>query len=108
RTPPTQPTSTETCTALPLHNHHLTNTIPLPTHPPILFLNSQNNLSQNRRHCAQNLSHANPSLPTGHHPTNSPGPKTICRKIGDIVLKISRMLKQKGRSMSAAGRCVVN
>src|SRR5438309_10861013 len=60
-----------------LHNHlfinHLfINTIPLPPHHPILFLNSQNNLSQNRRHFAQNPSHANPSLPTGHHHTNSP------------------------------------
>ena len=41
-----------------LHNHLLLNTIPLSAHHPILFLNSQNNLSQNRRHFAQNLSHA--------------------------------------------------
>src|SRR6266566_9570112 len=41
-----------------LHNHLFINTIPLPTHHPIHFLYSQNNLSQNRRHLAQNLSHA--------------------------------------------------
>ena len=41
-----------------LHNHLLLNTIPLSAHHPILFLNSQNNLSQNRRHFAQNPSHA--------------------------------------------------
>jgi len=76
-----------------LHNHLFLNTIPLPPHHPILILNSQNNLSQNRRHFAQNLSHANPWLPTEHIPTNLPGPKTICRKIGDIFLKISRMLQ---------------
>src|SRR5438552_16458089 len=70
-----------------LHNHLLTNTIPLPPHHPILFLNSQNNLSQNRTHCAQNLSHANPWLPTEYHPNHSPGPKqsvakseTLCSK----------------------------
>src|SRR5438876_6844731 len=76
-----------------LHNHLFLNTIPLPPHHPILILNSQNNLSQNRRHFPQNLSHANPWLPTEHIPTNLPGPKTICRKIGHIFLKISRMLQ---------------
>jgi len=76
-----------------LHNHLLSNTIPLPPHHPLLFLNSAKNLSQNRTHFAQNLSHANPSPPTGHHPTNSPGPKKICRKIGHILLKIYRMLQ---------------
>ena len=58
-----------------LHNHLLTNTIPLPPHHHIHFLNSQKNVSQNRTHFPQNLSHANPSLPTEHHPTNSPGPE---------------------------------
>jgi len=41
-----------------LHNHLLSNTIPLPPHHPLLFLNSAKNLSQNRRHFAQNPSHA--------------------------------------------------
>src|SRR5437667_11985389 len=72
--------STERGPPMTLHNHLLLNTIPLSAHHPILFLNSQNNLSQNRTHCAQNLSHANPSLPTEHHPTNSPGPKQSVAK----------------------------
>src|SRR2546430_10926534 len=58
-----------------LHNHLLLNTIPLPPHHHILFLNSEKNLSQNRTHFAQNPSHANPSLPTEHNPNNLPGPK---------------------------------
>src|SRR5438477_13049142 len=58
-----------------LHNHLLTNTIPLPPHHPLLFLNSAKNLSQNRTHFPQNLSRANPSLPPEHIPNNSPGPE---------------------------------
>ena len=41
-----------------LQNHLLTNAIPLPMHHHIHFLNSPKNLSQNRTHFAQNLSHA--------------------------------------------------
>src|SRR5947199_10030194 len=63
-----------------LHNHLLSNTIPLPPHHPLLFLNSAKNLSQNRTHFAQNLSPANPSPPTEHIPTNSPGPKQSVAK----------------------------
>src|SRR5438270_5773337 len=48
-----------------LHNHLFITTIPLPPHHPILFLNSQNNLSQNRTHFAQNLSHAATFFPLG-------------------------------------------
>src|SRR5205807_5860 len=63
-----------------LQNHLLLNTIPLSAHHPILFLNSEKNVSQNRTHFPQNLSHANPSLPTEHHPNNSPGPKKCVAK----------------------------
>src|SRR5437867_127291 len=35
-------------------------------------------------------------------------PKKMCREIGHIFLKIHCVLKPKGRSMSAAGRCGVN
>jgi len=76
-----------------LQTHPLTNTIPLPPHHHILFLNSEKNVSQNRTHFAQNPSHANPSLPTEHHPNHSPGHKKMCRKIGHILLKISRILQ---------------
>jgi len=76
-----------------LQNHLFTNTIPLPTHHPILFPTAKKNLSQNRTHFAQNLSHANPSPTTENFPTNSPGPKKICRKIGHILLKIHRILQ---------------
>ena len=69
------------------HNHLFINTIPLPTHHPLLFLNSENNLSQNRTHFAQNPSHANPSLPTGHHPNNLPGPKKSVAKSDTISSK---------------------
>ena len=41
-----------------LQNHLFTNTIPLPLHHHILILNSQKNVSQNRTHFPQNLSHA--------------------------------------------------
>ena len=41
-----------------LHNHLLTNTISLPPRHHLLFLNSEKNVSRNRRHFAQNLSHA--------------------------------------------------
>jgi hypothetical protein len=63
-----------------LHNHLLTTTISLPPRHPILFLNSAKNLSQNRTHFPQNLSHANPSLPTQQNPNNSPGPKKCVAK----------------------------
>ncbi len=63
-----------------LQNHLLTNAIPLPTHHHILILNSSKNLSQNRTHFPQNLSHANPSLTTENIPTNSPGPKQSVAK----------------------------
>src|SRR5438552_19091247 len=63
-----------------LHNHLLTNAIPLPPQQHILFPTAEKNLSQNRTHFAQNLSHANPSLPTEHHPTNSPGRKKCVAK----------------------------
>ena len=41
-----------------LQNHLLANTIQLPPHHHILFPNSKKNVSQNRRHFAQNPSHA--------------------------------------------------
>ena len=128
-----------------LHNHLLTNTIPLPPHHHIHFLNSKKNVSQNRTHFPQNLSRANPSLPTEHHPNHSPGRKkcvakseTFCSKsiaccnrfpplrvkkmyevwgIGpysgssacnEFIHPPASLMKPKGRSMSAAGRCVVN
>ena len=46
-----------------LQTHPLTNTIPLPPHHHILFLNSEKNVSQNRTHFAQNLSHSATFLP---------------------------------------------
>ena len=63
-----------------LLNHLFTNTISLPPHHHIHFLNSKKNMSQNRTHFPQNLSRANPSLPTEHHPNNSPGRKKCVAK----------------------------
>ena len=41
-----------------LQNHLFTNTIPLPPHHHIHFLNFKKNVSQNRTHFPQNLSHS--------------------------------------------------
>ena len=102
-----------------LQNHLFINTIPLLPRHHILFLNSQKNLSPNRRHFAQNPSPANPSLPTEHHPTDSPGRKksvakseTFCSKSLAccnlfLPLRVKKMDEAEGEKYVSGGmlRC---
>src|SRR5947209_3404071 len=65
-----------------LHQHHTTSHSSPDPLPEL-----QKNLSQNRTQFPQNPSHANPSLPTGHHPNNLPGPKKSVAKSDTISSK---------------------